>query len=92
MGARGSREVDLHGLTTVQAERRAAQELHASRMRREGTLVLVTGRGFGNRLQEPVLRRHLEAWLRGPEGVRLGVIGVRVTSKGGALELRLGST
>lgn len=87
---RSPREVDLHGLTTAQAERRALQELHAARVRREERVVLITGRGYGNRLQEPVLRRHLEAWLGGPDAQRLGVRSFRVTARGGALEVSLG--
>ena len=55
-----------------------------------GELLVVTGRGWGNRTQEPILRRRVEAWLRGPDGRRLGVKDVQVVSRGGALEVRLG--
>jgi DNA-nicking Smr family endonuclease len=85
------REIDLHRLTTAQAERRAFQELHASRLRRESGLILVTGRGYGNRTQEPILRKHLQQWLKGPEAIQLGVLDVQVTSKGGALLVRISS-
>ena len=92
---RGPREgpaelVDLHGLAPQDAERRLAQALHAARVRGLRELRVVTGRGWGNLRQEPVLRRRIEAWLAGPAGVRLGVRAVRVAAKGGALDLDLG--
>jgi DNA-nicking Smr family endonuclease len=83
-------EVDLHGLTVDQALRRVAQALHAARVRRLTRLVVVTGAGWGNPDQKPVLRPRIEAWLRGPEGRSFGVKDVRRTSKGGALDVRLG--
>ena len=82
--------VDLHGLTPQDAERRLAQALHAARVRGLRELRVVTGRGWGNLRQEPVLRHRIEAWLAGPEGLRLGVRAVRVAAKGGALDLVLG--
>ena len=78
------------GFTTAAAERRAAQELHAARIRGEPGLVLITGRGWGNKAQKPVLRQHMETWLLGPEGRRHGVRRLRITAKGGALEVELG--
>ena len=84
-----SSEVDLHGLPPERALRRLAQELHATRVRGESCLRVITGRGWGNREQKPILRKRVEAWLRGAEGERFGVSDVRVTSKGGALDVRL---
>jgi hypothetical protein len=83
------RSLDLHGLPPAQALRRLEQELHAARVRGASELLVVTGRGWGNAEQKPVLRKQVEAWLRGEAGRRLGVIDVRVVSKGGALDLRL---
>ena len=60
-------------------------------MRGEGRLVLVTGRGWGNARQEPVLRRQVEQWLQSAPARALGVQGHSVVSKGGALEVRLGA-
>lgn len=84
-----SSEVDLHGLSPERALRRLAQELHAARVSGETRLRVITGRGWGNREQKPVLRKRVEAWLRGPDGRGFGVSDVQVTSKGGALDVRL---
>ena len=81
--------VDLHGLRPEAALRRVAQELHAARVRGLEELVVVTGRGWGNLKQEPVLRGHVERWLASPEARALGVRSTRVVAKGGALEVRL---
>lgn len=86
------RSIDLHGLRPEAALRRLEQELHAARVRGEGALLVVTGRGWGNREQRPVLRSRVEAYLRGPDGLRMGVRRVEVTAKGGALRLALGSS
>ena len=80
--------VDLHGLHPDQALRRVEQALHAARVAGEALVTIVTGRGWGNRLQEPVLRLRVEAFLDREKG-RLGVLDYRQTSRGGALEVRL---
>jgi DNA-nicking Smr family endonuclease len=85
------REIDLHGLGVDPALRRVRQELHAARVQGSERLVLVTGAGWGNREQKPVLREALERWLRTPEARALGVREVTRVHRGGALELRLGS-
>lgn len=82
-------QVDLHGLRPDEALRRLSQALHAARVRGAETLTAVTGRGWGNREQKPVLRGKVEAWLSGPEGRRAGVRSHRRTNSGGALEVRL---
>jgi DNA-nicking Smr family endonuclease len=82
-------ELDLHGLTPSQALRRLKAELHTCRVRGDSTLTVITGRGFGNRLQQPVLRTQVEAWLDGPDGKGLGVLSWSRTHRGGALEVRL---
>lgn len=83
-------EVDLHGMPPDQALRRLTQALHAARVQGAGRLRVITGRGWGNREQKPVLRSKIETWARSPEGARAGVTGIRVVSKGGALDLTLG--
>jgi DNA-nicking Smr family endonuclease len=82
-------EVDLHSLSPEMALRRLARELHACRLRRMETLLVITGRGWGNREQIPILRPKVEEWLRGSEGKRFGVVGFETTSRGGALLVRL---
>ncbi|MEM7309802.1 MAG: Smr/MutS family protein [Planctomycetota bacterium] len=82
--------VDLHGLTPDQALRRVAQGLHAARVRGSRSVRVITGRGWGNRTQTPILRKQVEAWLRGPDGKRMGVRNVRIGAKGGALDVDLG--
>jgi DNA-nicking Smr family endonuclease len=81
--------VDLHGLGVEQALRRVAQALHAARVRRLKRLLIVTGAGWGNPDQKPVLRPKVEAWLRGPEGRALGVKDVRRVHRDGALDVLL---
>jgi DNA-nicking Smr family endonuclease len=87
-----SESVDLHGLTGEQALRRVAQALHAARVRGHARILVVTGAGWGNAQQQPILRTKVEAWLRGPEARALGVKDVQRVHKGGALDVRLGGT
>lgn len=84
-------EIDLHGLPPQQALRRLGRELHACRLRRCTEVLVITGRGWGNLQQKPVLRPMVEAWLRGPDGQRLAVIGFQEHSQGGALLVKLRS-
>lgn len=83
-------ELDLHGLTPHAALRRLAQELHSARVQGAARMLVITGRGWGNRLQEAKLRPIVESWLRGPEGTRAGVSAVTRVQKGGALLVQLG--
>ena len=82
--------VDLHGLAPDRALRRLEQALHAARVRGETRLHVITGRGWGNLAQKPVLRPRVEAWLR-QHGGRFGVARVAVVMKGGALDVDLAS-
>lgn len=84
-----SESVDLHGLPPDQALRRLAQALHAARVRGRSSFLVITGAGWGNPEQKPVLRTKVEAWLRSPEGRALGVRSVERVHRGGALFLRL---
>ena|ERR1700741_2601904 len=78
-------EIDLHGLRPDDALRRVAQGIHACRVRRMDRLKIITGRGWGNLRQQPILRPKVEQWLAGPEGARLGVLRFDVADEGGSL-------
>jgi len=82
--------IDLHGLRPEAALARLAQGLHAARVQGKGEVLVITGRGWGNRDQRPVLRERVEAWLRGPEGRRAGARHLERRAKGGAVLVRLG--
>jgi DNA-nicking Smr family endonuclease len=81
-------QVDLHGLRPEQALRRLEQFLHGARVRGVPRVLVITGRGLGNREGRAVLRERVAAWLRGPDGRRYDVIDVQLASKGGALDVR----
>lgn len=81
--------IDLHGRRPADALRHLEHELHAARVKRVELVRVVTGRGWGNLDQKPVLRPQVEAWLLAPTGRRLGVESVTVVSNGGALDVRL---
>jgi len=82
-------EIDLHGLRPEDALRRVAQGIHACRVRRMDRLKIITGRGWGNLKQQPILRPKVEQWLAGPEGKRMGVLGFEVADEGGSLVVDL---
>lgn len=82
-------EIDLHGLRPEDALRRVAQGIHACRVRRMDRLKIITGRGWGNLRQQPILRPKVEQWLAGPEGARLGVLRFEVADEGGSLVVLL---
>jgi DNA-nicking Smr family endonuclease len=84
-------EVDLHGLRPDDALRRVEREIHTCRVRRVDRLKIITGRGWGNLKQQPILRPKVERWLAGPEGRRLGVLEFEVADDGGSLVVRIRS-
>jgi DNA-nicking Smr family endonuclease len=83
--------IDLHGLRPEDALRRLAQGIHACRVRRVDRLRIITGRGWGNLRQQPILRPRVEQWLAGPDGRRLGVLRIEVAEDGGSLLVDLRS-
>jgi DNA-nicking Smr family endonuclease len=81
--------IDLHRLTTAEAGRALRRALHAARVRGEAGLVAITGRGFGNREQVPVLRTYVERWLATDEARALGVLRFTRVHRDGAIEIAL---
>ncbi len=82
-------EIDLHGLTPDAAFRRLQRGLHSARVCRQGRVLVITGQGFGNAAQKPVLRQKVESFLRGADGARLGVVSFELAARGGALLVTL---
>ncbi|MDG1049281.1 MAG: Smr/MutS family protein [Planctomycetota bacterium] len=82
-------EVDLHGCTVQQAERRLLEELTRCRAARRSPVHVITGRGFGSKGGNGVLKPAMTRWLQGPQGQRVGVAGVREVNDGGALEVKI---
>lgn len=69
--------------------RKLERGLHSARWARQGTVLVITGRGLGNATQVPVLRLRVENFLRTDARARYGVISFEVTSGGGALLVKL---
>jgi DNA-nicking Smr family endonuclease len=82
-------ELDLHGQTVAEAQKRLELFLHAARVRALPWVRVITGRGVGNPTGQPLLRERIEAWCRSPAGRERGVRHVERAAKGGALDLRL---
>jgi DNA-nicking Smr family endonuclease len=81
--------IDLHRMTAVESQRAVARALHTWRVQGVERAVLVTGRGYGNKRQEPILRGKMEAWLDGAQARSLGVRSWRRVARDGALEVVL---
>ncbi len=82
-------EVDLHGCTVEQAERRLRAELTRCRAVRLSPVHVITGKGFGSQGGNGVLKPAMTRWLKGPNGRELGVTLIREVNGGGALEVRI---
>jgi len=82
-------EVDLHGCTVEQAERRLREELTRCRAGRQSPVHVITGKGYGSMGGNGVLKPAMTRWLQGPEGQKLGATLIREVNGGGALEVRL---
>lgn len=81
--------VDLHGLRREDALVRVQQTLTRARALGLIDVQIITGRGLGNRAQEPVLRKAVEAWLKSPAAKPFQVVQVQRIQSGGALSVRL---
>lgn len=82
-------EIDLHGLRPEDALRRLELAVHTARVRGSDSLLVVTGRGWGNERNEPVLRTKVEQWTQTTGARERGVLGFERGEKGGAVRLRL---
>lgn len=84
-------QIDLHPLRSVErALAHLERELRSCAARGIDRLLVITGRGAGNRTQVPILAPAVRRWLTGPEGRRLGVRAVEPRHKGGAWLVLLG--
>lgn len=62
-------ELDLHGLTSVEAHTVVADFLHTSRRQGVRCVRIIHGKGLGSRHRGPVLKTKLNVWLRHREDV-----------------------
>ncbi|MEM6674316.1 MAG: Smr/MutS family protein [Planctomycetota bacterium] len=82
-------EVDLHGCTVVQAQRRLLEELTRCRASGRSPVLVITGKGFGSLGGKGVLGPAVKAWLEGPDGRGVGVRAVRALEGRGAFDVEL---
>src|SRR5687768_4046098 len=65
---RVERELDLHGMTRVEASAELADFMHECEKRKWRCVRIVHGKGLGSRNRVPVLKSRVRAWLaRRPE-------------------------
>jgi len=82
------RSLDLHGVSMDRVPARLEQFLHMARQDGQRQIEIITGRGWGNSSGTPVLRGHVEKWLKTNED-RFEIIQKQKTSGGGALLVTL---
>jgi DNA-nicking Smr family endonuclease len=56
-------ELDLHGLTKLEAKHELVDFLHECGRRGVRCIRIIHGKGLGSRNREPVLRHHVRHWL-----------------------------
>ncbi len=57
-------ELDLHGLTTLEARHELTEFLHMATEAGLRCLLIIHGKGYGSEGQEPILKRRVNYWLR----------------------------
>lgn len=87
-GDRSLPQLDLHGCSLDQAQRRLAQEITRWRAGGVTRARIVTGQGFGSPGGKARLAPEVESWLRG-EGRAHGVTEVRKVPGVGALDVTI---
>jgi DNA-nicking Smr family endonuclease len=82
-------QIDLHGCSVEQGLRKLRMAVQSCRYQRYESLRVVTGRGLGSPGRAGVLAPAVLEWLKSEEARALGVVGARLGSKGGAVEVDL---
>lgn len=84
-------ELDLHGLTKVEAKLELADFLFECKRRGVRCVRIVHGKGLRSRNQEPVLKHHVRHWLMQREEILAFVQARPIDGGGGALMVLLKS-
>lgn len=84
-------ELDLHGLTKVEAKRELADFLFECKRRGTRCIRIIHGKGLGSKNREPVLKLHVRHWLMQREEILAYVQARPVDGGGGALMVLLKS-
>ncbi len=62
-------ELDLHGLTRLEARQALSEFLHACRARRCRCVRIIHGKGRGSHQKRPILKQYVDHWLRQVDAV-----------------------
>jgi DNA-nicking Smr family endonuclease len=84
-------ELDLHGLTKVEAKRELADFLYECMRRGARCVRIIHGKGLGSKNREPVLKLHVRHWLTQRDEVLAYVQARPVDGGGGAVMVLLKS-
>lgn len=84
-------ELDLHGLTKVEAKQELAEFLYECKRRGTRCVRIIHGKGLRSKNREPVLKHHVRHWLMQREEVLAYVQARPVDGGGGALMVLLKS-
>jgi DNA-nicking Smr family endonuclease len=84
-------ELDLHGLTKVEAKLELAEFLHECKRRGTRCVRIIHGKGLRSRNREPVLKHHVRHWLMQREEVLAFVQARPIDGGGGAVMVLLKS-
>lgn len=84
-------ELDLHGLTRIQAKQELAEFLHECKRRGVRCAHIVHGKGLGSPNREPVLKYHVRHWLTRREEILAFVQARPVDGGAGAVMVLLKS-
>lgn len=84
-------ELDLHGLTRLEAKRELADFLHECKRRGARCVRIIHGKGLGSKNREPVLKLHVRHWLMQRDEVLAYVQARPADGGGGAVMVLLKS-